>query len=49
MTRHKRETVGLTRSAAAGVDTRASDSIFDSVSQKPPLPTHFAIASVASA
>ena len=35
--------------AAAGIDTRSSNSIFDSVSQTPPLRMHSAIASVASA
>ena len=34
---------------AAGVDTRPSNSIFDSASLTPPLRTHSAIASVASA
>jgi hypothetical protein len=37
------------QSAAAGIDTRSSKSIFDSVSQTPPLRMHSAIASVASA
>jgi hypothetical protein len=37
------------RSAAAGVDTRSSKSIFDSASQTPPLRMHSAIASVANA
>jgi len=37
------------RSAAAGVDTKSSHSIFDSASQMPPLRMHSAIASVASA
>jgi hypothetical protein len=37
------------QSAAAGIDTRSSNSTFDSVSQTPPLRMHSAIASVASA
>ena len=37
------------RSAAAGVDTRPSNFIFDSASRTPPLWTHSAIVSVASA
>jgi hypothetical protein len=37
------------RSAAVGVDTRPSNSIFDSASQIPPPRMHSAIASVASA
>jgi len=37
------------RSAAAEVDTRPSNFIFDSASRTPPLRTHSAIASVASA
>src|SRR5260221_7833687 len=36
------------QSAAAGIDTRSSNSIFDSVSQTPPLRMHSAIASVVS-
>ena len=36
------------RSAAAGVDTRSSNSIFDSASQTAPLRMSSAIASVAS-
>ena len=39
----------VSQSAAAGVDTRSSKSIFDSASKTPPLRMHFAIASVASA
>src|SRR6516225_10681336 len=37
------------RSAAAGVDTTSSHSIFDSASQTPPLRMHSAIASAANA
>ena len=39
----------ISQSAAAGIDTRPSNSIFDSASQTPPQLMHSAIASVANA